>query len=212
MNLSKIDRKTGLPAFLVIPQAQRDEVWRRNPPKAMPLMMLPVVTLREYKPLPELAAAKKARSIGKLKAWQREGAVKRCKDGVLRNTDGVPVRWNPMKSRFEPERQFTRTDAGPKADKRVKDASRRASPADADLTASGSIPTPNMDRQAVSDDIVQQIKDRCGMDVTKLKSFATANGVWDDKYASLPNPGLVRMNVVNRLRAKVRKGHAVVWS
>jgi hypothetical protein len=38
-----------------------------------------------------------------------------------------------------------------------------------------------------------------------------ANGCWDDKYGKLPNVGLVRMNVINRLRAKIRKGYEVKW-
>lgn len=37
-----------------------------------------------------------------------------------------------------------------------------------------------------------------------LKEFATRNGVWDDKYDALSN-GLKRMNVVNRLRNRVKK-------
>jgi hypothetical protein len=50
-------------------------------------------------------------------------------------------------------------------------------------------------------------------DDAKLKKFGLANGVWDDKYLSLPNPGLRRMNVMNRLRNKIKKdaGYKVVW-
>jgi hypothetical protein len=48
------------------------------------------------------------------------------------------------------------------------------------------------------------------IDVTKLRAFARANGCWDPKYAHL-NVGMQRMNIANRLRAKVRKGHEVVW-
>lgn len=44
----------------------------------------------------------------------------------------------------------------------------------------------------------------------KLQSFAIANGCWDDRYAKL-NTGLARMSVGNKLRAKVRKGHVIVW-
>lgn len=61
------------------------------------------------------------------------------------------------------------------------------------------------------DDLPLQIKERFGLDAAKLKAFALANGCWDDKYAAMPNVGLQRMNVVNRLRAKVRKGHKVKW-
>jgi hypothetical protein len=45
---------------------------------------------------------------------------------------------------------------------------------------------------------------------TKLKKFAQANGCWDPRYENL-NVGQQRMNIGNRLRAKVRKGHEVKW-
>ena len=48
------------------------------------------------------------------------------------------------------------------------------------------------------------------IDRQKLIKFAKANGVWDPRYLDL-NSGMVRMNVANRLRAKVRKGHVVLW-
>jgi hypothetical protein len=71
------------------------------------------------------------------------------------------------------------------------------------------VPKVKAKRTAPADDLVDELK-RFGL--PELKHFAVNNGVWDDKYASLPNPGLVRMNVINRLRAKVRKtGHKVVW-
>lgn len=196
MNPTKIDKRTGLPAFLITPQAKRNEVWRRNPPKPMPLMVAPVSEAREHQPLPEFAVTKKAKSLGKLKAWQREGSVKRDAKGVLRNKDGVPVRWNPMRTRFEPERCYG--GAGPVP-----------SPLAAKHTSSPSVKA--LERAPTSDDIVDQIKSRIGMDAAKLKAFAVANGCWDDKYETLPNVGLRRMNVVNRLRAKVRKGYQVVW-
>lgn len=49
-------------------------------------------------------------------------------------------------------------------------------------------------------------------DVAKLRKLGEANGVWDDKYLKLPNPGLIRMNVGNRLRAKVKRGETVQWA
>lgn len=71
-----------------------------------------------------------------------------------------------------------------------------------------------------SDDLAVQlakhlkIKDEDGklrIDGAKLKSFARANGCWDPKYADL-NVGMQRMNVINRLRAKIRRDkHVVVW-
>lgn len=69
-------------------------------------------------------------------------------------------------------------------------------------------PAPAPVRKVPPDDMPERLK---GYDPAALKAFAVNNGVWDDKYATLPNPGLVRMNVVNRLRAKVRKGHQIRW-
>ena len=48
------------------------------------------------------------------------------------------------------------------------------------------------------------------IDTGKLRALAEANEVWDDKYARL-NPGQQRMNVGNRLRAKIKKGEDIVW-
>ena len=44
----------------------------------------------------------------------------------------------------------------------------------------------------------------------RLVRFAKLNGCWDERYVRL-NVGQVRMNVGNRLRAKVRKGHEIIW-
>jgi hypothetical protein len=44
----------------------------------------------------------------------------------------------------------------------------------------------------------------------QFKQFALANDCWNVKYEQL-SPGLQRMNAVNRLRAKVKRGHKVNW-
>lgn len=49
------------------------------------------------------------------------------------------------------------------------------------------------------------------IDRDKLEHFAKLNGCWQDAYRLL-NAGLARMNCVNRLRAKIRHGHDVVWN
>lgn len=48
------------------------------------------------------------------------------------------------------------------------------------------------------------------IDKAKLRSFAKANDCWVPTYAHL-NVGMQRMNIANRLRAKIKKGHEVVW-
>lgn len=54
-------------------------------------------------------------------------------------------------------------------------------------------------------------EDGLRIDPVKLRTFAAANDCWQDRYDSL-NVGMRRMNVVNRLRAKVKKGHDIVWA
>ncbi len=49
------------------------------------------------------------------------------------------------------------------------------------------------------------------IDPVKLQTFAKANDCWQDRYEQL-NVGMRRMNVVNRLRAKIKKGHDIVWA
>jgi hypothetical protein len=73
-------------------------------------------------------------------------------------------------------------------------------------------------QQTCGDDLAMQLIDYLAptdgsgerIDLNKLREFAEANGCWVGGYAHL-NPGMQRMNVVNRLRAKVRKGHEIVW-
>lgn len=58
------------------------------------------------------------------------------------------------------------------------------------------------------------VKDEDGkpcIDQDKLVRFAKANECWDPAYRNV-NGGMRRMNVANRLRAKVRKGYKVVWA
>lgn len=68
---------------------------------------------------------------------------------------------------------------------------------------------------SLSDQIYQHVarEDESGemrVDATLLRQFARANDCWVPAYASL-NIGQQRMNIGNRLRAKVRKGHVVAW-
>lgn len=63
-------------------------------------------------------------------------------------------------------------------------------------------------RPPPDDDIVDRLK---ALTPEQVKAFAVANDVWNEAYDALPNPGLIRMNIVNRTRAKTRKGYKVVW-
>jgi hypothetical protein len=52
--------------------------------------------------------------------------------------------------------------------------------------------------------------DEFRIDRDRLRQFADANEVWTASYEWL-NSGQMRMNIGNRLRARVRKGHEVIW-
>lgn len=47
-------------------------------------------------------------------------------------------------------------------------------------------------------------------DVELLRKIADKNDAWQDKYSSL-NIGMQRMNVGNRLRAKIKRGEKIWW-
>lgn len=55
------------------------------------------------------------------------------------------------------------------------------------------------------------------LDFDKFVKFAKDNGCWVESYRSLKNRhgdrnnGLIRMNVINRLRAKVRNKEEIIW-
>ncbi|SFZ82893.1 hypothetical protein SAMN02983003_1335 [Devosia enhydra] len=80
---------------------------------------------------------------------------------------------------------------------------------------SRSVIKPDYKRDHKPDDFAQQLSkavadDNGRVDRVKLRALAEANGVWNPAYERL-NVGQARMNVGNRLRAKARKGQAVVW-
>ena len=121
---------------------------------------------------------------------QQQQLKRNSRDALPKDFNTFDYRWDPRMSRFVRD-QFAHlsgikrqsglviNDKGLKASKPVKQV----------------------------DDLAATLARVCGLDVAKLKQFATANGVWQDKYMQLPNPGLIRMNVLNRLRAAIRKGH-----
>ncbi len=49
------------------------------------------------------------------------------------------------------------------------------------------------------------------LDWKRFAAFAKANGCWSEDYLKL-NKGMRRMNIVNRLRAKINDDHKVIWS
>lgn len=65
--------------------------------------------------------------------------------------------------------------------------------------------------QLVAGHLKVKTEDGVRIDTDRLRKFATANDCWQPGYSNL-NVGMQRMNVVNRLRAKVKKGHDIVWA
>jgi hypothetical protein len=102
-----------------------------------------------------------------------------------------PYRWDPRKGKFIPNGEApARRESGLILNGRTPKAPREAKP------------------KAPVDDLgVRVASIPLG---AKFKAFAQANGVWQDRYDAL-NPGLQRMNVVNRLRAAVKKNAVIKW-
>jgi hypothetical protein len=73
--------------------------------------------------------------------------------------------------------------------------------------ASGSVIPADYDYQP--DDLAARVR-KANFDGPSFIRFAKQNGVWDAKYDKL-NAGMQRMNCLNKLRAKVRAGHKVIW-
>lgn len=70
-------------------------------------------------------------------------------------------------------------------------------------------PTDNTNGDAIAQELREYLETEKddgtpGIDRERLAAFAKANGFWDEKYTRLNN-GQVRMNVGNKLRAKLRK-------
>lgn len=193
-----------IPKFLRITKADvpaRKKRWeefhRNNPPrpfadtKPQEKAMDPS-TLRFLREMEQRDAAKKQKANGRLKQ-------------IIPKIDRKNMRWDARNNKFVPDR-FT---------------------LDGRMIVSGAVTgritssKPNFEeverkpKKAVDDlgaKVIAHTTDDGVFNADKLKKFAKANGVWDDKYASLNN-GLQRMNVVNRLRNKTKKDakFTIVW-
>ena len=64
--------------------------------------------------------------------------------------------------------------------------------------------------EAVVLELSRRIKSSGRIDMAALEKFAKAHGLWDDKYKTLPNPGLAMMAVTNKLKNRYKKGEKVV--
>jgi hypothetical protein len=57
---------------------------------------------------------------------------------------------------------------------------------------------------------IRGVNGKATCDVGMLREVADANDAWDAKYEKL-NPGMQRMNVGNKLRARVKRGELIQW-
>lgn len=209
----RLDRQfsdgANVPPFLRLTAAQRHEAWRRNPPRAMP--MIPDEYAARQREMDEL---RKQASLTKLKRSVERNKGRR--DQLPKDFNTRDYRWDPRKCRFIQDELarlakpasglIERTDPLPPHRNHVE---RRASKRPARQFVSET--HHHKPDAPAKDDLPERIKARFGMDVVKLKAFAQANEVWDDKYAKLPNPGLVRMIVCNRVRNLLKKGKILKW-
>ena len=194
------------PAFLLMTAEERAASWARNPPRAMP--MIPDAYAARQR---EMEALRKQASLAKLKRSVERNKGRR--DALPKDFNSRDYRWDPRKCQFVPdELAYLSRPPSPLVEKVEPKVAPRPKPlANLKKRADGRVGLTLDKGRPSKDDLPERIKARYGMDVKALKKFAQANGVWEEKYLKLPNPGLVRMNVVNRLRAKARKGHVVKW-
>lgn len=206
--MAKASRKVAapdddaIPQFLRLTAAQRADAWKRTPPKAFVFI--------EPKPAldPRAAEAIAAIETGKEQQRRFKQEQKRLKanarDALPADFNLIDYRWDPAKGRF------VRDDIGARMWRAerglVVDIKPNAKP-------EGKKKAPAVADSGIASQLATYTHSALGIDLVKLKKFAKANGVWQDKYDDLPNNGLRRMNVLNRLRGKINKdaGYKVVW-
>lgn len=201
------DELDAIPAFLRINQETRnkswDEYWRTNPPKPNVIVPVPVVN-RQLSPeaqriVDQEAEARKIKTNNRLKALKDRCPIK----DPIRNG----YYWDTRRSKWMIDR-FAHMKCVPKPTPGLSDE------AGDDDEPCATAPRSRSKTPKPADDLTVQVKAHVHVDgapdVKKLKVFAQLNDVWDDKYGKLNN-GLQCMNVINRLRNAVRKGHAVKW-
>lgn len=186
-----------IPDFCRIPQDKRNKSWLVNPPRVTPLLE----TKAEKEMDPSTVAFLRAQEErDKAKSSKEKSRLKRIiPKAELRN-----MRWDAGKNKFVPN-MFTATGVPIQHSGAVTSRTECKDPAIA-----------NKPKKAAVDDlgasVIAHTTDGGVFNAVKLKRFAVANGVWNDKYATLNN-GLQRMNIVNRLRGRIKKDgkFKVVW-
>ena len=213
MNWTALDAKfsdgLNIPPCLRLSDAVRRKAWVGRPVRET--QMIPVEPARDKELRDAAEAERKLRSLAKLRAAVDK---KKRRDAPPADFNPVDYRWNQRKNCYERNPlAFLYKPAPVLVEQQklmeVKDLDRPRSRSD-------NVPSPSVKspgRASATDDLGARVTAALEHPTFagSLKRFAKANGCWNDKYDKFPNPGLIRMNVVNRLRAKVRKGHKTVW-
>ncbi len=211
MNWATLDKRfpdgLNVPAFLRIPADVRRKAWAGRPVRETQLIPTETDRSRELREAAE--AQRKERSLAKLRASTNK---RKRRDAMPADFNTIDYRWNSVKGCFERNPFAHMCKPAPVLVEQqklmeAKDLDRPRSRSTDGVSPSVKPPG----RAPAKDDLGAQVSAHCGTDRAKLKHFAQANGCWTEAYDKLPNPGLVRMSVVNRLRAKVKHGHKVVW-
>lgn len=169
----------------------------------------PTLNLRPYDPAADWSRPKgvSAEDWAARKAEANARSLQRLKNCVpkAKRFGALPPdysrethRWDPRRGKFVRDAHVTKLASG-----LVINAPAAAPVA----VAAPAVTSARAKRPDPFADVVARVR---GLPPPKFKEFALANGCWDGRYAELP-AGLQRMNVVNRLRAKLRKGHSVKW-
>lgn len=199
-----------IPDYLRIPAAVRRAAWDKAPPVASSFVPVAVKAASL-----DIEAFRQQLEQDRRTARDNHFARLKAKKASV-PVDHEVMRWDAGKNRFVTDPYYVR----------LRDEARAAR-----LASSGVVETPATNHVArglrkmleasrpaakskAVDDLGARVIEHTApdgqFDPARLRKFAEANGVWDDKYAALNN-GLQRMTVVNRLRGKVGKGHKLVW-
>ena len=171
----------ALPKFLRLTPSQRAKAWEGVTLRAVPAFTSASVSRTRDEDAATLAFREQEEARRKAKSM---AGIARMKTRIeAKKIDYTKMRWNPRKSRFEPDEIGARSSTVEQACVSCTDYA-------------GSSPAASTNIDAVNKDTAERL--------------ARLNGVWDDKYAKLFG-GLLVMTVKNRLKGLVKKGVEIKW-
>lgn len=171
----------ALPKFLHLTPSQRALAWEGVTLRAVPAFTSASVSRTRDEDAATTAFREQEEARRKAKSM---AGIARMKTRIeTKKIDYTKMRWNPRKSRFEPD------EIG-----RVAQRAEQACVSRTDYAGSSPAAPTNID--AVNKDTAERL--------------ARLNGVWDDKYTKLSG-GLLVMTVKNRLKGLIKKGGTIRW-